>query len=74
MAGTRSRCGGTRGPGSWSGTTRWTGSRRWRSGEEGHHPINNFDAAARGAEEGLRIAAARGAEEGLRIAATVGAC
>lgn len=32
MAKTRSRCGGTRGPGSWSGTTRWTGSRRWRRG------------------------------------------
>jgi hypothetical protein len=30
-------------------------------GEEGHHPINIFDAAARGGE-------------GLRIAATVGAC
>jgi concentrative nucleoside transporter, CNT family len=31
------------------------------AGEEGHHPINIFDAAARGAEEGLRIAATVGA-------------
>jgi concentrative nucleoside transporter, CNT family len=30
-------------------------------GEEGHHPINIFDAAARGAEEGLRVAATVGA-------------
>ena len=29
-AGTRSRCGGTGRPGSWSGTIRWTTSRRWR--------------------------------------------
>jgi hypothetical protein len=31
------------------------------AGEEGHNPINIFDAAARGAEEGLRIAATVGA-------------
>ncbi len=31
------------------------------AGEEGHRPINIFDAAARGAEEGLRVAATVGA-------------
>jgi nucleoside permease NupC len=35
------------------------------AGEEGHRPINIFDAAARGAEEGLRVAATVG---GLLIA------
>jgi concentrative nucleoside transporter, CNT family len=31
------------------------------AGEAGHRPINIFDAAARGAEEGLRVAATVGA-------------
>jgi concentrative nucleoside transporter, CNT family len=38
------------------------------TGEEGHHPINIFDAAARGAEEGLRIAATVGAADRLHLA------